>query len=67
MAQYFFEGLTTKSVSIKRKDTPESIPHRTCYVNSESGREKIMSEVPQFFLKQIFLLWGDSPTVNDKS
>ena len=38
---------------------------RRNYINSSSNRQMVQDEVPEPFRSVIFLMWGDSPTVDE--
>jgi len=65
--------LTQDSVSVKRQqhvevdgtEYPIGEPWRRAYVNSSSGRQQVMDEVPEPYRSAIFAVWGDTPTVAD--
>lgn len=40
--------------------------HRVSYENSVIGRELVERNVPELYKSIIFMMWGDSPTVNEE-
>ena len=38
---------------------------RRAYINSEQGRQQVLSELPQAQANAIMAVWGDSPTVSE--
>jgi len=66
--------LTENSVSIKKQkyivdngeEYPVGQPWRRAYVNSERGRQQVQEEVPEPYRSAIFVVWGDTPTIEDE-
>lgn len=63
--------LTKDSVSIVKKNyvIDNGEKHfvgnvRRAYINSEVGREMLKRDIPEPYLKSVFNVWGNSPTVN---
>ena len=40
-------------------------PHRTSYINSETGRIALRNEIPDPYYSSIMDIWGENPTVID--
>ena len=65
--------LTKDSVSILTKkfieDEGEKLQvgknHRCAYVNSKSGRERILTNEPEEVSSTVIQYWGDTPTVEE--
>lgn len=65
--------LTTDSVSVRSQrytvvdgvEYPIGDPHRRAYVNSVSGRDAVVAEVPDAQKNAIMAMWGIAPTVED--
>lgn len=65
--------LSQDSVSLKKQqyatadgtEFPVGQPWRRAYVNSASGRAQAQTEVPEPYRTAIFVVWGDSPTVDE--
>jgi len=65
--------LTPDSVSVKKQqyvevngaEYPIGDPWRRAYVNSTSGRQQVMDEVPEPYRSAIFAVWGNAPTVSE--
>ena len=65
--------LTQDSVSVKKQQyivqngTEYAIgePWRRAYVNSTQGRQEIENEVAEPYRGVIFMMWGDSPTIDE--
>lgn len=63
--------LTQESVSVKKQqyavvdgtEYPIGEPYRKAYVNSISGREEVINEVPEPQKNAIFAVWGSDPSV----
>ena len=68
------DTLTQDSVSVKTQryilhdgqEYPIGLPHRKAYVNSVTGRQKVVVELPEAQKNAIFAVWGDAPTVSDE-
>ena len=66
--------LTQDSVSIKKqqytmidgKQNAKGEPWRRAYVNSISGRQQVENEVEEPYKTIIFMMWGDTPTINEE-
>ena len=66
--------LTQDSVSIKKqqytiidgKEYAIGEPCRRAYVNSISGRQQVENEVEEPYKTMIFMMWGDTPTINEE-
>lgn len=66
--------LNKDSVSVKKQKyvVDEGVeysvgkPWRKAYINSESGRQQVINELPQEHQNAIFAIWGDAPTVDNK-
>jgi hypothetical protein len=64
--------LTQDSVSIKKQNyiVQDEIeyeigqPWRRAYENSINGRRQVENEVPEPYKSVIFMIWGDTPTVD---
>jgi|LSQX01.2.fsa_nt_gb hypothetical protein len=69
------EILTRDSISIKKQkyivvdDQEYAVgePWRRAYINSIRGREEVQNELPQAQVNAIMAVWGDVPTVDEKS
>lgn len=67
--------LTVDSVSVKTQryvdvdgiEYPIGEPHRRAYVNSNSGRVAVESNLPEAQKNAVFSVWGETPTVVDTS
>lgn len=42
-------------------------PWRRAYVNSINGRQQLENEVTEPYKSVIFMMWGDTPTINEES
>ncbi len=68
------DTLTQDSVSIKKqqytiidgKEYAIGEPWRRAYVNSISGRQQVENEVEEPYKTMIFMMWGDTPTINEE-
>ena len=38
---------------------------RTCYGNSTMGRTQVSKQLPEQYVRAIFEIWGDNPTIED--
>lgn len=56
--------LTQKFVKIDGKETQLGKNHRKAYVNTEAGRQALMSEQEEATVQAVFAIWGDAPTVS---
>ena len=69
----YIDALTSDSVSVRKQkfvdvdgtEYPIGEPWRRAYVNSPSGRQQMMNEVPEPYRAAIFAVWGDTPTVSE--
>lgn len=68
------DNLTADSVSVKTQrtllednniETLLGEPHRKAYINSESGRQKLVAEVEEPYKSAILNVWGSTPTVTE--
>lgn len=65
--------LTSNSVSVIKQtyvevggtEYPIGEPWRRAYVNSESGRSALESELPEPYRSAVLAVWGDHPTVSE--
>jgi hypothetical protein len=71
-SKYFLEQLTENSVNvliiktITLEDKEYELERtRTCYGNSEIGRQQVTDQLPEQYAKAIFDIWGDEPTLID--
>lgn len=72
--KYTLDNLNQNNVSVKKQtyldymgqEYPIGEPWRKAYVNSESGREQIVAELPQAQVNAIMAVWGDIPTVEEE-
>lgn len=53
--------LTNDSVHIKKEAYTGT--WRKAYANSVSGRQELQAEVPEPYLSEILVVWGDEPTI----
>ena len=75
ITELFIENLGIDSVSVLTKNFIEyngtkfqvGGNHRKAYVNSERGRKEIMSELGEPYLSAVMAVWGDNPTVVEKT
>ena len=71
--EFYLDMLTKDSVSVRKQkfvdvDGEEHSvgdPWRRAYVNSSSGRQQVMDEVPEPYRSAIFAVWGEEPTVTE--
>lgn len=56
--------LTQKFVKVDGKETQLGKNHRKAYVNTEAGRQDLMSEQEEATVQAVFAIWGDAPTVS---
>lgn len=56
--------LTQDSVSVKTINI-EGLVHRKLYINSEKGRQQVIQELPVDIQNEIFLVWGNTKTVEE--
>lgn len=56
--------LTQKFVKVDGKETQLGKNHRKAYVNTEAGRQALMSEQEEATVQAVFAIWGDAPTVS---
>jgi hypothetical protein len=69
------EMLTQDGVNLKRQNVqildgveyPIGEPWRRQYMNSSSDRESVEAEIPEPYKTAIFAVWGDVPTVTEKT
>lgn len=67
--------LTQDSVSVKKqqyvmqdgKEYAIGEPWRRAYVNSTSGRQQVQEEVAEPYKSVILMIWGNEPTVTEKT
>lgn len=67
--------LTQDSVSIKQQNYTiingvEYLigePWRKSYINSTKGRQEVQKELEEKYVKAIFSVWGDTPSVDDNT
>lgn len=72
--KYTIDNLNLDNVSVKKQtfmeymgvEYPMGQPWRRAYVNSESGRQQIVEELPQAQVNAVMAVWGDTPTVNEE-
>ena len=65
--------LVQDSVSVKKQKYIEQAgeqyevgqPWRRAYVNSIQGRQQVENEVAEPYKTIIFMMWGDSPTIEE--
>lgn len=65
--------LTQDSVSVKKqqyiiqdgKEYAIGDIWRRAYVNSESGRKRVQEEIVEPYKSVIFLMWGNTPTIDE--
>lgn len=69
---YMLERLTENSVNILiittielNGKTYEIERSRTCYGNSTMGRTQVSEQLPEQYVRAIFEIWGDNPTIED--
>lgn len=55
--------LTQKFVKVDGKETQLGKNHRKAYVNTEAGRQALMSEQEEATVQAVFAIWGDAPKV----
>lgn len=58
----YLDNFTRDSVDLRIQGN--SIWRRN-YINSMQGRQMVQDEVPEPFRSVIFLMWGDSPTLDE--
>jgi hypothetical protein len=71
--KYTLDNLNQDSVSVVKQayidymgaEYPIGEPWRRAYVNSEQGRQQIVSELPTAQVNAIMAVWGDNPTVTE--
>lgn len=57
--------LTQKFVKVDGKETQLGKNHRKAYVNTEAGRQALMSEQEEATVQAVFAIWGDAPMVTN--
>lgn len=69
---YTLERLTENSVNILiittinlNGKTYEIEKSRTCYGNSPIGRQQVTEQLPEQYVRAIFEIWGENPTLVD--
>lgn len=69
---YMLERLTEDSVNILiittielNGKTYEIERSRTCYGNSIIGRTQVSEQLPEQYVRAIFEIWGNEPTIED--
>lgn len=55
--------LAQKFVKVDGKETQLGKNHRKAYVNTEAGRQALMSEQEEATVQAVFAIWGDDQTV----
>ncbi len=58
--------LTQKFVKVDGKEIQLGANHRKAYVNTEEGRQALMSEQEEATVQAVFAIWGDAPTVSNE-
>ncbi|WP_315114232.1 hypothetical protein [Clostridium intestinale] len=58
----FIDMLTKDSVSVLTQ-TEQGENHRKAYVNSELGRQELISDLDFKYVEQILSIWGNNPTI----
>lgn len=58
--------LTQKFVKVDGKETQLGKNHRKAYVNTEAGRQALISEQEEATVQAVFAMWGDAPTVSNE-
>lgn len=73
--KYTLDMLTSDSVSVRKQTYvdyqgqlwPIGQPWRRAYVNSVTGRQAVINELPEQQQNAIFAVWGTEPTIDENA
>jgi len=63
----FVEIDSEQYVEINGQQIKLDVPkHSVSYINSVSGRERLLYDQPVNIIKAVLLIWGDEPTIEEE-